>query len=1075
VAMQICPNCGEENPPKFRLCGYCGSPLAPALPAQEVRKTVSIVFSDLKGSTNLGEALDSEALREVMNRYFEEMRAALLHHGGTIEKYIGDAVMAVFGLPTLHEDDALRAVRAAAEMQRRLAELNDELERVWGVQLTNRTGVNTGEVVAGDPTTGQRLVTGDAVNVAARLEQAAPAMEVLLGDLTYQLVRDAVEVEEVEPLELKGKSERVPAYRLVSVSEIGEGVARRTDSPMVGRESELATLLSAFEEALAARACRLVTVIGEAGVGKSRLHDEFMQIAGESAQILRGRCLSYGEGITFWPLLGPTRQAGGIRDDDPPDVAIAKLAALLGEGRDDVVLRVAAAIGVSNDPFPIEELFWGIRKFVELLARERPLVLLFDDIHWAEPTFLDLIEDLLDSLEDAPVLVLGPARHELLEERPHWAERPSATRIVLERLSDTDSERVVEGLLGDAGLADDVKRRIVDAAEGNPLFVEQMLSMLVDSDALRLEDGRYVATEALAELSVPPTINALLSARLDTLAAEERAVIEPASVIGVLFACAAVQELAPETITGQVPARLASLATKQFVRDAPELVEKHYRFNHVLIRDAAYNGLLKRARATFHERFVQWADRFNRERGRESEFEEILGYHLEQAHRYLSELGPLDDHGLELGRRAAERLTSAARRAFARGDMPAATNLFRRVTVILPEDGVQRLELLPTLAEALFHTGEYRDAASILQEATERAERMDHPTVRAKAKLIALAVGQHTGELENWSDEVERESAAAMELFETTGDHGGLAKAWQLLGYLHGNACRFGEMAAAFARAAEHAGLAGDTKLETRCVTQYALALVYGPTPARDAIKECERIVAQVSNDRQAQANILSCLASLEGMLGEIDTARQHYAQARMLLEDLGLLGPAASMSLQTGRVETLAGDFQAAEKEFRRGYDGLEQLGERYFRSTVASLLAGVLYEEGRYEEAESFRRIGAELAAADDIGTQALLHALHAKLQARQGQGDEAEALVAEALSLLSTTDFTAQQVEALLDRAEVLKMIGRASAARVALEEAIRLAEAKQTVPYADRARALLESLPAEAEPAASHRPA
>src|SRR5512132_2149455 len=275
--MQICPNCGEENPAKFRLCGYCGSPLAPALPAQEVRKTVSIVFSDLKGSTNLGEALDSESLREVMNRYFEEMRAALLRHGGTIEKYIGDAVMAVFGLPTLHEDDALRAVRAAADMQRRLGELNDELERVWGVRLTNRTGVNTGEVVAGDATTGQRLVTGDAVNVAARLEQAAPAMEVLLGELTYRLVRDAVEVEAVEPLELKGKSERVPAYRLVSVAETGEGWARRTDAPMVGREEELARLLSSFDEAVADRACRLVTVIGDAGVGKSRLHDEVMR------------------------------------------------------------------------------------------------------------------------------------------------------------------------------------------------------------------------------------------------------------------------------------------------------------------------------------------------------------------------------------------------------------------------------------------------------------------------------------------------------------------------------------------------------------------------------------------------------------------------------------------------------------------------------------------------------------------------------------------------------------------------------------------------------------------------------
>jgi predicted ATPase/class 3 adenylate cyclase len=1066
--MQICPNCGEENPPKFRLCGYCGSPLAPALPAQEVRKTVSIVFSDLKGSTNLGEALDSEALREVMNRYFEEMRAALLRHGGTIEKYIGDAVMAVFGLPTLHEDDALRAVRAAADMQRRLADLNDELERVWGVRLTNRTGVNTGEVVAGDPTTGQRLVTGDAVNVAARLEQAAPAMEVLLGDLTYQLVRDAVEVEEVEPLELKGKSERVPAYRLISVSETGEGVARRTDSPMVGRESELGSLLSSFEEAIDARTARLVTVIGEAGVGKSRLHEEFMRIVGERAQILRGRCLSYGEGITFWPLLGPTRQAGGISDDDPPNVAVAKLNALVDEGSEDVARRVAAAIGLSNDPFPIEELFWGIRKFVEVLARKRPLILLFDDIHWAEPTFLDLLEDLLDSLEDAPVLLLGPARHELLEERPNWAERPDATRIILEPLSEADSEQIVQGLLGEAALDSEVKRRIVDAAEGNPLFVEQMLSMLVDSDALRLEDGRYVATEALAELSVPPTINALLSARLDRLAAEERAVIEPASVIGVLFACAAVQDLAPETITGQVPSRLASLATKQFVRDAPEMVDKHYRFSHVLIRDAAYNGLLKRARATFHEQFVEWADRFNRERGRETEFEEILGYHLEQAHRYLSELGPLDYHGLELGRRAAQRLTSAGRRAFTRGDMPAAANLFRRVAAILPDDDLQRLELLPDLAEAYLHTGDYAAEEEVLDEAIERAVAIGQDGIEARARLVRVLMRLHTGQAENWSDEVERESASAIAVFERIADHAGLARAWQMRGYEHANACRYAEAATTFSRALDHARIAGDAKLEARCATVYALVLVYGPMPAREAIERCEEIVTQVENDRQAQATILSCLAHLEGMLGQFERARTHHARARALLEDLGLLGSAASMTLQTGRVERLAGDIGTAEAEFRRGYDRLGELGERYYRSTIASLLAGVLYEEGRFEDAEQFRLIAAELAAADDIATQALIRALHAKLEARRGEWDNAEALVDDALALLSTTDFTSQQVEALLDRAEIMILSGRDGAARAALEDAIRLAEAKQTLPYAERARALLNSLSSAPSP-------
>lgn len=315
--MQICPNCGEENPAKFRLCGFCGSPLAPQLPAQEVRKTVTIVFSDLKGSTAMGEKLDSEAVREVMSRYFDEMKAALERHGGTVEKYIGDAIMAVFGLPRVHEDDALRAVRAAAEMRDHLAALNDELEERWGVTVGNRTGVNTGEVVAGDPTTGQRLVTGDTVNTAARLEQAAPTSQVLLGDTTYRLVRHAVEVEEVEPLELKGKAERVPAYRLVEVRE-AETIDRRRDSPLVGRERELDLLSGELAAATRDRSCRMVTIVAQAGVGKSRLIEEFGRSATASdARLLRGRCLPYGRGITFWPLVEIVRGAAAIADEDP--------------------------------------------------------------------------------------------------------------------------------------------------------------------------------------------------------------------------------------------------------------------------------------------------------------------------------------------------------------------------------------------------------------------------------------------------------------------------------------------------------------------------------------------------------------------------------------------------------------------------------------------------------------------------------------------------------------------------------------------------------------------------------------
>src|SRR5919201_1330829 len=448
--MRICPNCGEENPERFRLCGFCGAALAPELPPQEVRKTVTIVFSDLKGSTAMGEKLDSEAVREVMSRYFDEMRAALERHGGTIEKYIGDAIMAVFGLPRVHEDDALRAVRAANEMREHLAALNDELDQRWGVTIGNRTGVNTGEVVAGEPTTGQRLVTGDTVNTAARLEQAAPTRDVLLGETTYRLVRHAVDAEAVEPLELKGKAERVNAYRLISVEE-AETVERRRDTELVGRERELETLFAELDAAGKASACRLVTIVAQAGVGKSRLIDEFARTVAADARVLRGRCLSYGRGITFWPLVQIVRAAASIPDDASPEHARSTLAELAGPGADDVVARVSSAVGLTDETFPLEEIFWGIRKFFELQEPRQPLVVVFEDIHWAETAFFDLIEHVATTAENAPLLLIGAARPELLEHRPSWSELVDAL-IDLAPLSDEDSALVIEHLLGEAAV-----------------------------------------------------------------------------------------------------------------------------------------------------------------------------------------------------------------------------------------------------------------------------------------------------------------------------------------------------------------------------------------------------------------------------------------------------------------------------------------------------------------------------------------------------------------------------------------------------------------------------------------------
>ena len=585
----------------------------------EVRKTVTVLFADVVSSTALGEQLDPEALRRVMSRYFEAARGAVERHGGTVEKFIGDAVMAVFGIPTLHEDDALRAVRAAAELRGSLGALNEHLERDSGVTLELRIGLNTGEVVAGR---GESLVTGDAVNVAKRFEEAAGAGEILVGEPTHRLVRDAVEAEAVEPLALKGKGAVVAAFRIDSVKEGVPERARRLDSPMVGRDREQHLLEQGYERAVGERACHLFTVLGAAGVGKSRLVEEFLDEIAESATVARGRCLPYGEGITFWPLLEIVRQLHG------EDVVSGIAAQLAGDENAGLIAeRVAAALGLSDGAGTGEETFWAARKLFEAHAHERPLVVVFDDVQWGEPTFLDLVEHITDWSRDAPILVVCMGRPELLDKRPGWGGgKFNATSVLLEPLSEDDSTQLIVNLLGRAELAPAVRARVAQAAEGNPLFVEEMLGMLIDDGLLERSNGSWVATGDLGKVSVPPTIQALLAARLDGLAPEERSIAERASVEGKIFHRGAVRELSPAEAREDLGRHLQALVRKELVRPdrAAFPGEDAFRFRHLLIRDAAYEAMPKELRATLHERFAGWLEASVGERV--AEYEEVLGY-----------------------------------------------------------------------------------------------------------------------------------------------------------------------------------------------------------------------------------------------------------------------------------------------------------------------------------------------------------------------------------------------------------------------------------------------------------------
>src|SRR3712207_3236626 len=534
--------------------------------------------------------------------------------------------MAVFGVPTLHEDDALRAVRGAVEMRDRLTILNRDLEAGWGVRLASRIGVNSGEVIAGDHRQGHLFVTGEAVNVAKRLEEAAKANEILIGRSTHRLVRDAVDVEPSGPRALK-HGELVDALVVVHARAHAPGLARHFESPFIGRQGPRAELRTVFGRTVSQRTCHALTVLGDAGVGKSRLVREFTAELADDVVVLHGRCLPYGEGITYWPLAeivrGITRAKGVEPDEQSAATIAARLAAgeLAGQEKAQLIAqRVAETLGLgSAGGGTSEETFWAVRRLFEALARAGPLVIVVDDLHWAEPTFLDLVEHVADFSRGFPILLVCIARRDLLETRPSWGSgKPNATSILLDPLSDAECRELVFNLLDCAPGPPAATSMIAGSAEGNALFAEEPVAMLVDDGLLTREEDRWVAPSDLSELPVPSTIHALLAARLEGLPADQRAILTTAAVEGVVFHRGAVGELAHPALDTALEDGLQTLVHRDLIRrNAADFAgEEAYRFRHGLIRDAAYRSLPKGDRADLHERYAGWLETMADDRSR---------------------------------------------------------------------------------------------------------------------------------------------------------------------------------------------------------------------------------------------------------------------------------------------------------------------------------------------------------------------------------------------------------------------------------------------------------------------------
>jgi DNA-binding SARP family transcriptional activator/class 3 adenylate cyclase/tetratricopeptide (TPR) repeat protein len=1002
------------------------SPSVPWLSGE--RRTVTVLFADLAVSQSAGAELDPEARRRVLVRSRDAVARVLGRHGARVEEFVGEVVAGLFGIPTAHEDDALRAVRAALELRVALIALNEEFERVMGIRLRTQAGIETGEVAVGPSWSGHEMASGDAVRTAARLQRAAGDGEVLVGEGTRRLLEGAALMEPVQSPDPDGP---ILAWKVLDVLPGTSGVASQLDAPMVGRGADLARLHAALERAVGQAFAYRFTVLGDPGIGKSRLAREFTETLGDAARVLTGHCPAYGEGITFWPLREIALNAAA------GDGAEALVELLRGEEDGQrIAAQVAGSIGLTPEPGRADELFPAVRRLFEALAREDPLVVVLEDLHWAEPTFLDLI-DYLTSGTRGPIFLLCLARPELLEERPAWgAGGRSTDTLVLEPLGRAEIQELIADRPGGGRLSLEAVAHIAGIAQGNPLFAEQLVA----------------AFEHEGTVIVPASLQALLAARLDRLGPGERDLLRCAAVAGTDFSVAAISLLVPENARRFVDRHLAALERKQFVR--PARSGAGFSFRHVLVRLAAYGSMTREDRARLHERFAEWLEGDGRRTL--PELDEVLGYHLEQAVEHRRMLRGADDHDRQLAARAGEHLARAGLRAHARLDAAAAVNLSSRAKSLLPSGHPRRREVMRVLAEAYPMQGSHDASDAVLVEMLDEARAEgDHlleEVVRLERARLRLLTGPDPTRLETIKEGARR----ALALFSESGDHARAAQACYVLGSAHMREGATRESEAVSRAGLAHADRSGRPREEVGPRWSLALAIRAGETPVTEAARMCEELLHRAG---RLHPGVLCELATLRAMEGKFDGARKMIAQARrVMVERMRMRRPLMWAARSSAMVETLARDLASAERELRAALDLAVAFHERDPASKIAAHLSRVLARQTRWEEAERFAILSEQHAPAESAAAQALWRSAKARGMVRGGDRPQAaERLAREAVRLVPT-EMPNLRGDLLVDLAEVLRAGGDLESARQAISQAIELYERKGNVVSAARARSL-----------------